>query len=432
MRGPDAYPTVSGVAAAARVLTLRHPDLCRMRLVGESRAGRPLWLLSVGHGSRHVLVVAGPHPDEPVGGATALWLAEQAVCDRQRLKDTDLTWDFLLCLDPDGTVLNETGPAGPRPAAVHYRHVYRPAAAEQPEWADSVRPPGDRLPETQTLLDLVDELRPVLQCTLHGTDVGGGWIQLTNDMPGLAEPFGKYAAELDIPVQIGTYDALFWRSGGPGVFVRPPADVPDRFASEPEDVDASTWARPGRYGGLTMLVEVPMWSTRRIADAEPHPDPAHAVSLLAARLRKDGTAAATALERALPLLGRRTAEGQVSGPLLRGIQQAVDIVPGLADDFDDLAHRSPVVLTLAHVAALDIAARRIQLRAAGMLLRLLDEARLDEDPNGPPARLRARLERRLDAGARDLIATMEARWVPVPEQAELQARTVLAAVDLLG
>ncbi len=432
MRGPDAYPTVSGVAAAARVLTLRHPDLCRMRMVGASRAGRPMWLLSVGHGSRHVLVVAGPHPDEPIGGATALWLAEQAVCDRQRLKDADLTWDFLLCLDPDGTVLNETGPAGPRPAAVHYRHVYRPAAAEQPEWADSVRPAGDRLPETQALLDLVDELRPVLQCTLHGTDIGGSWIQLTDDMPGLAEPFGKYAAELDVPVQIGTYDALFWRSGGPGVFVRPPAGVQDRFASEPEDVDASTWARPGRYGGQTMLVEVPMWSTRRIADAEPHPDPAHAVSVLAARLRKDGTMAATALERALPLLDRRAAEGQMSGPLLRGIQQAVDIGPGLADDFDDLTHRSPVVLTLAHVAALDIAARRIQLRAAGMLLRLLDEARLDEDPAGAPARLRARLERRLDAGARDLVASMEARWVPVPEQAELQARTVLAAVDLLG
>jgi Zinc carboxypeptidase len=430
MRGPDAYPTVSGVAAAARVLTLRHPDLCRMRLAGESRAGRPLWLLTVGHGSRHVLVVGGPHPDEQAGGATVLWLAEQAVCDRRRLGDADLTWNFLLCLDPDGTVLNETGPAGPRPPAVHFRHTYRPAAAEQPEWADSVRPANDQLPETLALFALIDELKPVLQCSLHGTDVGGSWVQLTEDVPGLAEPFGKCAAELDIPIQTGTYDALFWRSGGPGIFVRPPAGEPDRFASEPEVVDLSTWARPLLYGGQTLLVEVPMWATRRVAYTEPHPDPAHAVAVLAARLRKDGAMAASSLERALPLLGGEGADG-VAGPLLRGIRQAVDIFPGLADDFDDLGLRSPVPLTMAHVAALDIAARRIPLRAAGMLLRLVDEARLDEDPGGEPARLRSRLERRLDAGARDLIASMDAHWVPVGDQAELQARTVLAAVDRL-
>jgi hypothetical protein len=432
MRGPDAYPTVSGVAAAARVLTLRHPDLCRMRLAGESRAGRPLWLLSVGHGSRHVLAVAGPHPDEQAGGATVLWLAEQAVWDRRRLKDADLTWDFLLCLDPDGTVLNETGPAGQRPPAVHFRHIYRPAAAEQPEWAGSVRAPADQLPETLALFALIDELKPILQCSLHGTDVGGSWVQLTSDIPGLSEPFAKYAAELDIPVQIGTYDALFWRGAGPGVFVRPAADRPDRFASEPEDVDASTWARPEQYGGRTLLVEVPMWATRRVAYAEPHPDPAHAVAILAARLRKDGAMAATSLERALPLLGAAaTDDDGIAGPLLRGIRQAVEIFPGLADDFEDLALRTPIPLTMAHVAALDVAARRIPLRAAGMLLRVLDEARLDEDPNGEPARLRSRLERRLDAGARDLIAAMDARWVAVADQAELQARAVLAAVDLL-
>ncbi|WP_405973873.1 hypothetical protein [Streptomyces sp. NBC_00988] len=32
-------------------------------------------MLSVGHGQQHALVVADPHPAEPVGGATALALA---------------------------------------------------------------------------------------------------------------------------------------------------------------------------------------------------------------------------------------------------------------------------------------------------------------------------------------------------------------------
>ncbi|MDX6353273.1 MAG: hypothetical protein QOF98_176 [Streptomyces sp.] len=437
MRGPDAYPTVSGVAAAARVLTQRHPDLCRMRLAGESRAGRPLWLLQVGHGRRNVLVVAGPHPDEQAGGATVLWLAEQAVWDRRRVADADLTWNFLLCLDPDGTVLNETGPAGPRPPAVHYRHTYRPAAAEQPEWAGSFRVPGDELPETYALLAVIDELKPVLQCSLHGTDIGGSWVQLTADIPGLAEPFGKYAAELDIPVQTGTYDALYWTGAGPGVYVLPPGDARERFSSEPERVKGSTWCRPHRHGGLTALIEVPMWATRRIADPAPHSDPVQAVTALAARLRKDGAATAATLDRARVLLGRAGMDGTggpagpggSGGPLLRGVEQAASAFGGLAEDYENLAAYSPVPLTMAHVAALDIAARRIPLRAAGMLLRLLDEARFDEDPAGEPARLRSRLERRLDAGARDLVGASDARWVPVPDQAELQARTVLAAVE---
>ncbi|MEV6009847.1 M14 family zinc carboxypeptidase [Streptomyces sp. NPDC051976] len=428
MRGPDAYPTVSGVAAAARVLTQRHPDLCRMRLAGESRAGRPLWLLSVGHGSRHVLVVAGPHPDEQAGGATALWLAEHAVWDRHRQAEADVTWDFLLCLDPDGTVLNETGPAGPRPPAVHYRHTYRPAAAEQPEWAGSFRVPGDELPETHALLAVIDDLRPFLQCSLHGTDVGGSWVQLTADVPGLAEPFGKYAAELDIPVQTGTYDALYWNGSGPGVYVLPPPGTRERFPSEPENAAGSTWGRPHRHGGLTALVEVPMWATRRVADPSPHPDPAHAVAVLATRLRKDGATTSAALDRARPLLSERAA----NSPLLRGVEQAVGAFQGLADDFDALAVDSPVPLTMAHVAALDIASRRIPLRASGMLLRLLDEdGHGVGDPAGDPGRLRSRLERRLDAGARDLVTALDARWVPVGDQVELQARTVLAAAGLL-
>ncbi|MEW1863110.1 M14 family zinc carboxypeptidase [Streptomyces sp. NPDC088194] len=410
MRGPDAFPTVAGVAAAARMLTLRHPDLCRMRLAGESRSGRPLWLLSVGHprdSGRHILVVAGANCDEQAGGGTVLWLAEQAVHDRRRLKEAGLTWDFLLCLDPDGTLLNETGPAGPRPPAVHFRHAYRPASSERPYAAASLPAAAGRLPETLALSALVDELRPVLRCSLHGTDVGGAWVRLSAEVAGLAEPFGKIAAELDIPVQTGTYEALSSHGAGPGVFVRP--------------------AGPGRQYGPELRVEVPMWATRRVAYAEPHPDPAYALAVLAARLRNEGTTGEEAFEQALELLG-----DAADGPVLRAARQAVSGWAALAEDFDAIGRESPVPLTMAHVAAFDIAARRAPLRAAGTLLRLLDEARLDEDPDSPPARLRARLERRLDAGAGDLIATMDAVWVPISEQMELQARTVLAAAAGLG
>lgn len=403
MRGPDAYPTVGGVAAGARLLCARHPDLCRLRWVGESAAGRALWLLSVGRGERHILVAAGVRPDEQAGGGTVLWLAEQCVADRKRLADDALTWDFVLCLDPDGTVLNETGPAGPRPPAVHFRHTYHPAPA-------AVDPGG-------AVLDaLGEELRPVLRCDLRGTDVGGACVRLTAEVPGLAEPFGKYAAELDVPLRGGAYDALTWQTPGPGVFVRPRAYPPAE-----------------RFGGPTAHVETPMWATRRVADPAPHPEPSHALAVMASRLRKDRASLSGALDRALPLVGPLAAAQPGAALLLAGAEEAVAAAGPLADAYETLAEQDGAVpLTSAHVADLDLAARRLPLRAAGMLLRLLDAPPFtDGDPSSEPARLRGRLERRLDASARELVAASDARWVPVYEQVELQARTVLAAVELL-
>lgn len=162
-------------------------------------------------------MVAGAHANEPTGGSTLLALAERAIRERELRSDT--SWHFLLCADPDGASLHVT-PA-PRSLLDYHLGFYRPAGPEQPEWAPSVLPPDRLPPETRTLTRVIDELRPYLQVTLHGTDLGGSWVQLTKDIPGLAEPFAKSAAELRIPVETGASDAAGWPASGPGVHVMP-------------------------------------------------------------------------------------------------------------------------------------------------------------------------------------------------------------------
>jgi hypothetical protein len=419
----DAYPSVAGVAAAASAFARFHPGLCTLRQIGRSREGRPLLLLSAGRGRRNVLVVAGPHSDERIGAATAIRLAERVAADPWLHSRSGTTWHFLLCLDPDGTVRSEEGPAVRRTPAEHFRHSYRPPADEQPEWAPSVRPPDDQLPESQALVDLIDELQPILQCSLHGNDLGGSWIQLTRDIPGLAEPLGKLSAERDVPVQTGTYDAMYWTVSGPGVYVMPEPGRPTQFASLPEDVNRSTWVRPHLYGGMTALFEVPMWASRKVADTEPHPDPARALAGLGVLLRRQS-------HRAMALLTQVSAvlpAGTERPPLLRLVEGLAAICPQVADDWERL-HPAPVSLTRAHLTALDIAARRISLRAAGTLLRFLD---------GVPATLphaseaRAACEAQLGTWATELAAGHDLAWVPVPEQVDLQSEAVLAAFRLL-
>lgn len=205
--------------------------------------------------------------------------------------------------------------------------------------------PPDRLPpETHALLGVLDELRPYLQVTLHGTDLGGSWVQLTKDVPGLAEPFAKSAAELGIPVERGASDAAGWPASGPGVFVMPRPGGHAAYPSMPDDARHSTWYHAHRYGGLTAVVEVPMWASDLVDDIAPHPAPAAALRYLARRLLADADQVQRVLAEALPRLPGP------EGPLLRAARWALALVPGLARDWTD---GPPPDLSTAYVGSVD-------------------------------------------------------------------------------
>ncbi|MEU9004454.1 M14 family zinc carboxypeptidase [Streptomyces sp. NPDC048551] len=402
------YPTPHELSLAARMLVDEHPARAGLRQAGVSRAGRPLWLLSVGEpdpggGRRQVLVVAGAHANEPVGGATALELARRVVRDG----GGGAGWHFLLCADPDGADLHRT----PRPHSLldYHRNFFRPPGPEQPEWAPSLLAPDRLPPETRALTALIAELRPVLQVSLHGTDLGGSWVQLTRDVPGLAEPFVKSAAELRIPVETGASDAAGWASPGPGIFVMPEAGAGPAGAFHPEDTRLSTWC----HAGTTAIVEVPMWASDLVDDPAPHPDPRGALRMLARRLTED-----SGLVAALRGGARGTDAG--SAALLRAVDWTLGLIPRIAAEWTGAG--APAEATAAAVGSIDAFGRRLSLRAAAMLLRVL---RAQGHPAAPG------LDRLVTGWCEEFAARYQARWVPVATQVEHQARTVLAAYERL-
>ncbi|MER5733046.1 M14 family zinc carboxypeptidase [Streptomyces sp. NPDC002138] len=440
------YPTPHELALAAHALADAHPDLARIRRAGTSRGGRPLWLLSVrspvaagdrtGAGGtlpgaagpvpgpapetgpyaarrREVLVVAGAHANEPVGGPTALALARR-VLDAPGLR-AGCGWHFLLCADPDGAALHRT----PHPHSIldYHRNFFRPPGPEQPEWAPSLLPPDRLPPETLALTALIDELRPVLQVSLHATDLGGSWVQLTRDIPGLAEPFAKSAAELRIPVETGASDAAGWPSPGPGIFVMPEPGTETAGVFHPEDTRLSTWYHAHAYDGTTAIVEVPMWASDLVDDPAPHPDPRRALRLLARRLSADAEQVAGVLAGARAELPY---EDPVSGPLLRAVDWTLALIPRITAQWYGGA--VPPEATAAYIGSIDAFARRLSLRAAAMLLRVLRAA-------GHPAA--AALDRLVTGWCEAFAARFQARWVPVATQVEHQTRTVLATYERL-
>ncbi|MFD7259233.1 M14 family zinc carboxypeptidase [Streptomyces sp. NPDC059874] len=409
------YPTPHELALTARALADEHPADARLRQAGTSRAGQPLWVLSLaptgGRGSgRNVLVVAGAHANEPVGGATALALARRLLHDPAHRAGCG--WHFLLCADPDGADLHLT----PRPYSLldYHRSFYRPPGPEQPEWAPSLLPPDRLPPETLALTALIDELRPVLQVSLHATDLGGSWVQLTRDIPGLAEPFGKSAAELRIPVENGASDAAGWPSPGPGIFVIPEPGSEAAGAFHPEDTRLSTWYHAHRYAGTTAIVEVPMWASDLVGDPAPHPDPRGALRMLAGRLTTDAALVARVREAAEPGPHRAAA------PLLRAVDWTLSLIPRIAVEWTGAG--APSEATAAYIASIDAFGRRLSLRAAAMLLRVL---RAQGHPAAPG------LDRLVTGWCEEFSARFGARWVPVATQVEHQSRTVLATYERL-
>lgn len=416
------YPTPHELALAARVLADAHPGPVRLRQTGTSRAGQPLWLLSVAAADgppgpgRNVLVVAGAHANEPVGGATVLSLARRVI--RDPAPRAGCGWHFLLCADPDGADLHRT----PHPYSLldYHRNFFRPPGPEQPEWAPSLLPPDRLPPETLALTALIDELRPVLQVSLHATDLGGSWVQLTRDIPALAEPFATSAAELHIPVETGAADAAGWPSPGPGIFVIPEPGSEAAGTFHPEDTRLSTWYHAHRYGGTTAIVEVPMWASDLVDDPAPHPDPRGVLRMLAGRLDRDAALVAGVRDGIRPAPPLSPYDDPAAAPLLRAVDWTLALIPRISAGWTGA--EAPAEATTAYIAGIDAFGRRLSLRAAAMLLRVLRTQGHAAAPG---------LDRLVTGWCEEFAARFQARWVPVTAQVEHQSRTVLAAYERL-
>ncbi|WP_328707853.1 M14 family zinc carboxypeptidase [Streptomyces mesophilus] len=405
------YPAAEDVECAVRRLAEEHPGLLRLREVGRSGDGRPLLLLSAGEGARTVLTVAGAHANEPVGGACVLALARQFATDPRALAELDCTWHALLCLDPDGARRHQ-GMEGPSLLAYH-RGFYRPNFTRQPEFLPGAGDERPVMPESQALVAVLDELRPTVQFSLHGNEVGGSFLQLTAPLAGAAGAFRGVAADLGVPVEFRPFDGIDWVADSPGV-LRLPAGGQDKEEKDPSGfLSRATWTYPAKYGTVSVVLEAPMWAAPAVSDPTPVADPAgelHKVGdLLLGRLQQVSDALAGVPEP--------------SSLCQAAARELLDVAPEVAVTWRQYAPgTSGIAATAGSGASMGIAARRIPLRAAAMMRRaLFAEGRTTA------AQTLGWLMREWCA---ELSAEFAPRWVPVSTQVALQARVMREIVRL--
>ena len=73
----EVFSTADELVDGLRALAERYPGVTSLRRVGTSRLGDPLLCLTIGASDDNALVFGLPHPNEPIGGLSALHLARR-------------------------------------------------------------------------------------------------------------------------------------------------------------------------------------------------------------------------------------------------------------------------------------------------------------------------------------------------------------------
>ncbi|MFF3242497.1 M14 family zinc carboxypeptidase [Streptomyces sp. NPDC002870] len=368
----DRFLTVDELNAAIEELVRDFPEQCRLRRVGSSRQGEPLTLLSVGHGQEQVLVVGGPHPNEPIGLLTVVHLAK-LVAENEEARGR-YTWNFIPCLDPDATRLNEGWFAGPYTIRHYHERFYRPALAEQPEWTFPVLEDGayfDRmLPETQALARVVDELKPRLSYSLHNADFGGVFYILNRNLPGAAEALGKVSAKRGVELSLGPMDTLGWPEAGTAVYLMPEAKALAAAAARADGTAAfgsSSSHYAERHGATTLVAEAPLWRDPRANDISPSGRSYPAVLVEGARNAQE------TVEKLASIANPVKPHLTINTPLRRALDGSLEQTEGLAPAYQAMASVfAGRDATVAEEFTVRCTTHMMRLRAAGLIRRQLD------------------------------------------------------------
>jgi hypothetical protein len=355
-----------------------HPATTSLRRVGTSRLGDPLMCLTIGTAGAEALVFGLPHPNEPIGGLTAVHLARRLCADDALRERLGHRWHIIACIDPDGLRLNEGWLKGPFTREQYARNFYRPAGEEQIEWTfplDYKTAYFDEvLPETAALMRLIDQLRPALMCSLHNTEVGGVYYYLSRPEPELHGVLQDIPERLGLSLDRGEPESPSIAQYADGIFEMPDIETLYDYHVEhgdplPEKLGGnSSHSYARRYGTLTLLSELPLWDDPRASDASPTTmSYGEVLRELAVGLRDlvgwmeeilsatgDELTASSAFVRA----GRFYAKAMASSPESMEKRAA------------ELASQRPA--TVAELASLRDTVHMFRLRYAGMLLRALD------------------------------------------------------------
>jgi hypothetical protein len=276
------FLTVEELDASSRELASRYPGNVELSVIGYSRKEHPIYCLKIGKGKRPVLMFACPHPNEPIGTMTIEYFSRILAEDDEFLQETDCTWYLIKCVDPDGTALNEGWFKGPFTLRNYAEHYYRPAMDQQVEWTFPVDYKQlhfhEPIPETQALMNLINQIRPELMYSLHNAGFGGVFWYISKDRPQIYSRLGEIPGKYGLPLALGEPEMPCCIPYAPAIYqmisVEDMYDFYEKYVCpDPSALlgcGASSDGYANRVGDtLTLVCELPYFYASQVDDERP-------------------------------------------------------------------------------------------------------------------------------------------------------------------
>lgn len=208
--------------ARMRTLAAEFPGLVRIETVGASREGRPIELVTVGHGRTPALLAGAPHPNEPIGTLTVESLC-RLLCEDDRLRaQLDVTLHAIPVADPDGFALNEGWFKGTFSPLRYALGFYRPPHREQFEWSFPVDYKTLQFttptPEAAAAMRVMERVRPRFFYSLHNAGFCGVYFYVSENRPPLHAAFHDLVSAERLPLHRGEPEVPYLRELAPAIY----------------------------------------------------------------------------------------------------------------------------------------------------------------------------------------------------------------------
>jgi len=283
-RVPDfrEFLTLDELRASSRALVAEYPGLARLETVGASSEGRPIELLTIGHGRRPALVVGVPHPNEPIGTLTLEFLCRLFCEDGGLREELDATLFVIKVADPDGLVLNEgwfKGAFSPQRYALSW---YRPPHREQVEWSFPVEYKTLRFttptPETRAVMRVMERIRPRFFYSLHNAGFCGVYFYVSDDRPDLIAELHALVKGQGLPLHRGEPEVPYLRILAPAVYALFGIDETYEYLARTLGEDPAPLIEAGTSSddwlkhvapAFSLVCELPYYTAAALEDARP-------------------------------------------------------------------------------------------------------------------------------------------------------------------
>jgi hypothetical protein len=273
------FHTVAEMDENSRKLAAEYPDLVSIFEIGKTSKGYPINCLKIGFGSKNALLMGCPHPNEPIGAMMLEYFTKALIEDEALREEMDLTWYIIKSWDADGTMLNEGWFKGPFTLYHYARNFYRPPGKLQVDWTFPIDHKElhfhATIPETEAVMHLIEDIRPIFIYTLHNAGFGGVYFYISRPAEEIYEGLRATAAKQHVPLNLGEPEAPYLRAYSPAIYqgmgISETYDYYEKYGVEHPEILCDTGTSSSDFAAkhcnaFTLLTELPYFYDKRVED----------------------------------------------------------------------------------------------------------------------------------------------------------------------